>query len=113
VKLIAEWLDDIGLSEYCQRVADHDIDVSVLPHLTIRDLKEIGGLLGHQRKMLAPISRLTGASTSPLPNAPSEPQPREIAERRQVTLLFANMVGSTALYHSNSLSEAADAVGPR
>lgn len=95
---IAEWLKDIGLAEYAQRFAENGIDISVLPHLTDRDLKEIGVLLGHRRKMLAAISRRMGASTSsPAPSAQSEPQSREPAERRQVTVLFADMVGSTAL----------------
>jgi class 3 adenylate cyclase/tetratricopeptide (TPR) repeat protein len=95
---IAEWLEDIGLSEYAQRFAENGIDITVLPYLTDQDLKEIGVLLGHRRKMLAAINRLMGASTSPpAPSAQSEPQPRETAERRQVTVLFADMVGSTAL----------------
>ena len=95
---IAEWLEDIGLPEYARHFAENGIDISVLPHLTDQDLKEMGVLLGHRRKMLAAISRLGGASTStPASSAGSEPQPREIAERRQVTVLFADMVGSTAL----------------
>ncbi|WP_338824413.1 adenylate/guanylate cyclase domain-containing protein [Bradyrhizobium septentrionale] len=94
---IAEWLEDIGLSEYSQRFAENGIDISVLPHLTDQDLKELGILLGHRRKMLAAIGRLAIATASPAPASPSEPQPREIAERRQVTVLFSDMVGSTAL----------------
>jgi class 3 adenylate cyclase/tetratricopeptide (TPR) repeat protein len=95
---IAEWLDDIGLSEYSQRFAENGIDISVLPHLTDQDLKELGVLLGHRRKILAAISRLAVATeTTPTSATPSEPQSREIAERRQVTVLFSDMVGSTAL----------------
>jgi class 3 adenylate cyclase/tetratricopeptide (TPR) repeat protein len=96
---IAEWLKDIGLSEYSRRFTENGIDVSVLPYLTDQDLKELGILLGHRRKILAAIDRLTvaTATTSPAPAKPSEPQPREIAERRQVTVLFSDMVGSTAL----------------
>src|SRR6476620_9501866 len=95
---IADWLEAMGLSEYAQRFAENGIDISVLPHLTDQDLSEIGVLLGHRRKMLAAISQLVGASTSPpAPIARSEPPPREAAERRQVTVLFSDMVGSTAL----------------
>ncbi|MBR0757094.1 AAA family ATPase [Bradyrhizobium jicamae] len=94
---IAEWLEDIGLSEYSQRFVENGIDISVLPHLTDQDLKELGILLGHRRKILAAVGRPAIAPASPAPASPSEPQPREIAERRQVTVLFSDMVGSTAL----------------
>ena len=50
---IADWLEKLGMSEYAQRFAENGIDVSVLPHLTDQDLKDIGVLLGHRRKMLA------------------------------------------------------------
>ena len=49
---IAEWLDNLGMSEYAQRFAENEIDVSVLRHLTDQDLKDIGVALGHRRKML-------------------------------------------------------------
>ncbi|WP_170991849.1 adenylate/guanylate cyclase domain-containing protein [Bradyrhizobium elkanii] len=96
---IAKWLEDIGLSEYLQRFAENGIDISVLPYLTDQDLKELGVLLGHRRKILAAIGQLTGAAAtaSREPAVPSEPQPRQIAERRQVTVLFADLVGSTTL----------------
>ena len=55
---IAEWLDNLGMSEYAERFAENKIDVSVLPHLTDQDLKDIGVLLGHRRKMLAAIADL-------------------------------------------------------
>ena len=49
---LAHWLEKLGMSEYAQRFAENGIDVSVLPHLTDQDLKKIGVLLGHRRKML-------------------------------------------------------------
>jgi hypothetical protein len=52
---IADWLEKLGMSEYAQRFADNGIDVSALPHLTDQDLKDVGVLLGHRRKMLAAI----------------------------------------------------------
>ncbi|HEU5402208.1 MAG TPA: adenylate/guanylate cyclase domain-containing protein, partial [Terriglobales bacterium] len=96
---IAKWLEDIGLSEYSQRFAENGIDISVLPLLTDEDLKGLGVLLGHRRKILAAIGQLAGprATTSLEPVLPYEAQPRQIAERRQITVLFADMVGSTAL----------------
>src|SRR5262249_27353742 len=58
---IADWLEKLGLSEYTARFAENGIDISVLRYLTDQDLKDIGVLLGHRRKMLAAISELTGA----------------------------------------------------
>ena len=49
---IAEWLASIGLEEYAQRFADNAVDLSVVPDLTEQDLKDLGVLLGHRRKML-------------------------------------------------------------
>jgi predicted ATPase/class 3 adenylate cyclase len=94
---IANWLEKLGMSEYAQRFAENGIDVSVLPHLTDQDLKDIGVLLGHRRKMLAAIAELGDtAARTPKPAA-SEPKPQDTAERRQVTVMFADLVGSTAL----------------
>ena len=95
---IAQWLEKIGLSEYAQRFAENGIDVSVLQHLTDQDLKDIGVLLGHRRKLLAAIGELAGAAPLlPEPAARSESKPQDTAERRQVTVMFSDMVGSTAL----------------
>ena len=95
---IADWLKKLGIPEYAQRFAENDIDTSVLRHLTDQDLKELGVSLGHRRKMLAAIVELAGAApTAPLMNAATERQPQESAERRQVTVMFSDLVGSTAL----------------
>jgi len=96
MKQISEWLDQLGMSEYAQRFAENGIDVSVLPHLTDQDLKDIGVLLGHRRKMLAAIAEPGDNATPPRPAA-SEPKSQDIAERRQVTVMFSDLVGSTAL----------------
>ena len=60
----SDWLEKLGMSEYAERFAENDIDVSVLPHLTDQDLKEIGVSLGHRRKMLAAIAELVGRRQS-------------------------------------------------
>ena len=52
-KEISDWLEKLGMSEYAQRFAENDVDISVLPHLSDQDLKELGVSLGHRRKMLA------------------------------------------------------------
>jgi hypothetical protein len=58
----AEWLESIGLGEYAQRFAENAIDFSILRDLTDQDLKELGVLLGHRRKMLRAIAGLGEAS---------------------------------------------------
>jgi class 3 adenylate cyclase/predicted ATPase len=94
---IAEWLAKIGLERYAAAFAENDIDVAILPHLTDADLEKIGVSLGHRRKMLAAIAELGGAvPASPHP-ALAERKPQDAAERRQVTVMFSDLVGSTAL----------------
>ena len=95
---ITEWLASLGLPEYAQRFAESGIDVSVLRYLTDQDLERIGVLLGHRRKMLAAIAELSGpAPVMPRPaRLPEEKRPHD-AERRQLTVMFADLVGSTAL----------------
>ena len=94
---IADWLEKLGMSEYAERFVESDIDTSVLRDLTDQDLKELGVSLGHRRKMLRAIAELPGAApTSPQP-AFTEPRPQDAAERRQVTVVFSDLVGSTAL----------------
>jgi len=95
---IADWLKTLGMSEYAQRFAENGINVSALLHLTDQDLKDIGVLLGHRRIMLAAIGELARATaTTPEPVSPVEPEAKDIAERRQVTVMFSDLVGSTAL----------------
>ena len=93
---IADWLKTLGMSEYAERFAESDIDTSVLRDLTDQDLKELGVSLGHRRKMLRAIAELAGAAPSPQP-ALAEPKPQDTAERRQVTVMFSDLVGSTAM----------------
>ena len=94
---IADWLEKLNLGQYAQRFAENDIDVSVLRHLTDADLEKIGVSLGHRRKILAAIAEPPGASPSHQPADGVEPKPQETAERRQVTVMFSDLVGSTAL----------------
>ena len=94
---MADWLEKLGMSEYAKPFAENGIDVSALRHLTDQDLKDIGVLLGHRRKMLAAIAELGGAvPASPQPTF-TESKTRDTAERRQVTVMFSDLVGSTAL----------------
>src|SRR6516164_8527343 len=92
---IADWLEKLGMSEYAQRFAENGIGFAALRHLTDQDLKDIGVLLGHRRIMQAAINELAGAA--PEPATRKEPKPQDTAERRQVTVMFSDLVGSTAL----------------
>jgi hypothetical protein len=94
---IEDWLQRLGLGQYAERFAENEIDVSVLPHLTDQDLKDIGVPLGPRRKILAAITAETGTTNAtPEPAASIEPK-AHTAERRQVTVMFSDLVGSTAL----------------
>jgi class 3 adenylate cyclase len=92
---IANWLQTLGMSEYAQRFAENGIGFAALRHLTDQDLKDIGVLLGHRRIMLAAIQELGSAAIAQPVTA--ELKPQDTAERRQVTVMFSDLVGSTAL----------------
>src|SRR6516165_5137402 len=98
---ISDWLEKLGLSEYAQRFAENHIDFTILPDLTDQDLEKIGvASLGHRRKLLSAITDLEAGEKSAAAiavAAPAAPQLLETAERRQVTVMFSDLVGSTAL----------------
>src|SRR5262249_24046397 len=98
---IADWLEKLGLGQYAQRFAENDISFGILPHLTDQDLKELGvASLGHRRQLLSAIADLSGVQKgTPRPASATEGAitPRDTAERRQVTVMFSDLVGSTAL----------------
>jgi class 3 adenylate cyclase len=97
---IADWLKKLGMSEYVERFAENDIDMAVLSDLTDQHLKDLGVSLGHRLKMLRAIRDLGNASvaaTAPVTPAETEPTRQDDAERRQLTVMFCDLVGSTAL----------------
>ena len=94
---IADWLKTLGTSEYAERFAENRIDFSILRDLTDQDLKDLGVVLGDRRKMLRAIAELAGAVPSSPQPAFTEPESQDSAERRQVTAMFSDLVGSTAL----------------
>jgi class 3 adenylate cyclase/predicted ATPase len=121
MRQIAEWLAKIGLERYAPVFIDNDIDVEVLRYLTDADLEKIGVSLGHRRKLLAAIAELGGGAATPA-QPPSELNKQEAAERREptptlaavapppacasaevagerryLTVMFCDLVGSTAL----------------
>jgi hypothetical protein len=94
---VADWLEKLGLGQYAQRFAENDISFSVLPDLTDQHLKEIGVSLGHRLQLLRAIAELPSGAKDAPKAAPAAPAPQDTAERRQVTVMFSDLVGSTAL----------------
>jgi class 3 adenylate cyclase len=100
---IADWLEKLGLGQYAQRFAENDIDFVILSDLTDQDLEKIGVTsVGHRRKLLRAIANLKGVEKSTPAVAiavapPARPRAADTAERRQVTVMFSDLVGSTAL----------------
>jgi class 3 adenylate cyclase len=89
-------------SDSTRRSSASEIDEAVLPDLTAEDLKELGvAALGHRRKLLDAIAALRGDANATPAAAPGpatvDAPPRDTAERRQVTVMFSDLVGSTAL----------------
>jgi class 3 adenylate cyclase len=90
---IGQWLRDLGLQSYEQAFRDNGVDLDVLPRLTADDLKEIGiSAVGHRRKILNAVGELPATR----PEAAGQKAP-DRAERRQLTVMFCDLVGSTAL----------------
>jgi class 3 adenylate cyclase/predicted ATPase len=96
---VAAWLRELGLERYEQAFRDNDIDAAVLPELTADDLIGLGVTsIGHRRKMLAAIARLHAAEASEARTSAYDEAPQHSdAERRQLTVLFCDLVGSTEL----------------
>src|SRR5713101_7544682 len=102
MRQIADWLEKLGLGQYARRFNENGIDLSVLPDLTDQDLEKLGVLLGHRRKLLRAIADLKDVEKSTPADAIATvahavPHPLDSAERRQVTVMFSDLVGSTEL----------------
>src|SRR3982074_1677688 len=97
---ISDWLKKLGLGRYAECGAENGIGRSVLPDLTDQDLEKLGVLLGHRRKLLRSITDLQAIekrAQAVAAVAPALPGPLDTAERRQLTIMFCDLVGSTAL----------------
>ncbi|WP_213288773.1 adenylate/guanylate cyclase domain-containing protein [Bradyrhizobium sp. sGM-13] len=88
---IADWLEKLGLGQYALRFAENGIDIGILPELTDQDFDRLGVLLGHRRKMLRAIAELKQVELV------DEPARQHDAERRHLTVMFCDLVGSTEL----------------
>ena len=93
---IADWLRGLSLERYAETFRDNAIDVAVLPELSEADLEKLGVLLGHRKIMLRAIAALRGGAAENVAESvpASAPIPGE-AERRQLTVMFCDLVGST------------------
>src|SRR5258708_35359627 len=114
---LESWLDQLGLGQYAATFAAHAIDLDVVADLTDSDLVNLGiAPLGHRKRLLSAIagvqrSRIDNFIVGLLP-APPAPRSRPKAERRQVSVLFCDLVGSTALAHRLAPEELAPIIDP-
>ncbi|TIT18156.1 MAG: adenylate/guanylate cyclase domain-containing protein, partial [Mesorhizobium sp.] len=97
---VAAWLRGLGLQQYEQAFRDNAIDAEVLPELTDADLEKLGMLLGHRKRFRKAVVGL-GPSSHPdasTDDIAAQSRTRGLsAERRQLTVMFVDLVGSTAL----------------
>ena len=96
---VADWLGGLGLGQYAPTFAASDIDAEVLPELTADNLTGLGVTsIGHRRKLLAAIAALRSGAPQPVAETAPEAAPiASAAERRQLTVMFCDLVGSTPL----------------
>ena len=109
---VAAWLQGLGLERYVPAFRDNEIDWEALPKLTAEDLKDLGVVLGgHRRKLLDAITAL-GAEAPAAGTAASHDAPAPAdAERRQLTVMFCDLVGSTELSSRLDPEDLRDVVG--
>src|SRR5215469_10601033 len=117
---IADWLEKLGMSEYAQRFAENRIDFSVLPDLTDQDLKDLGVVLGDRRKLLRAIASIDDKSpgvapepvlSSARPTTAATAAAEATGERRYLTVMFCDLVGSTSISAQLDAEEWRDLVG--
>jgi class 3 adenylate cyclase/predicted ATPase len=96
MRSISDWLQSIGLDQYGQVFADNYIDLEVIPSLSEADLEKLGVPMGHRKRLLKAIAEL-GDAAAPSPPATASHASTDIGERRQLTVMFCDMVGFTEL----------------
>jgi class 3 adenylate cyclase len=99
---VGSWLRGLGLERYEAAFRENEIDETVLPSLTADDLKDLGiGIVGHRRKLLDAIAALRADANTKVPLSDTLPtidrSPKDAAERRHLTVMICDLVGSTAL----------------
>lgn len=110
---LAQWLTGLGLEKYAEAFAENDVSFDILPDLTDEDLKELGLSLGHRRKFLKEAAKLDEAR-KPSPahqiheTAPSSPKAPAELSRRLVTVMFSDIVDSTAMSNQLDAEDCSD-----
>jgi class 3 adenylate cyclase len=94
---VAQWLNAIDLGQYEALFREHEIDAGVLRDLVEADLEKIGVPLGHRKRLLKAIVALKTEETAPKPPSPAPVPSPATAERRPITVMFCDLVGSTSL----------------
>jgi class 3 adenylate cyclase len=94
---IGVWLRGLGLGQYEPLFRESEIDVDILPDLTENDLEKLGLPLGHRKRILKAITNLSSEEIAPKSPSPTQPSTTDAVERRQVTVMFSDLVGSTAM----------------
>jgi SAM domain (Sterile alpha motif) len=95
---VGGWLRSLGLTQYETLFRQNDIDAEVLSELTDGDLEKFGVSFGHRKRLLRAIASLGSTEAAPKPANPVPLQAfPEVAERRQLTVMFCDLVGSTAM----------------
>ena len=94
---VGDWLASLGLSEYADLFAANRIDLSILPDITDHDLEKLGVVLGDRRRILRAIRELTENAGMARSAVAVEPRPHDGAERRQLSVMFIDLVASTEL----------------
>ena len=93
---VAAWLRDLGLGQYASTFCESEIEADVLPELTEADLEKLGLPLGPRKRILKAIANLGEAQKTSGAESRAPP-PKDAAERRQLTVMFCDLSGSTAL----------------
>jgi hypothetical protein len=129
---IAQWLDELGLGQYRVIFSENDIEWEILPELSENDLEKLGLTLGHRKKLLKAIADLTTRTEAPSPaaigiagsEAPERYTPEHLVkkilasreslegERKRVTVLFADVQGSTKLIEGMDSEQAVRQLEP-
>jgi class 3 adenylate cyclase len=112
VSTIAEWLASLGMSEYAECLTKNGIEIDILSELTDQDLEKLGVLLGHRRRILRAIRELGGPTPTSPQAAIALPAPQDRAERRQLTVVFCDLLGSTALSARLDPEDLRGVIGP-
>ncbi|MEN8133516.1 MAG: adenylate/guanylate cyclase domain-containing protein, partial [Pseudomonadota bacterium] len=109
---VLSWLEKLGLEKYADTFAENGIDLQTLPFLMEQDFIDLGVLLGHRRILLSAIESLPQLQSQPAENQKEQRQSSEdAAEYRQVTILFADLVGFTKMSSELDAEEIHDILG--